>query len=449
MKTALPLCILLALSLWACQQKKLPKENTLQEPNKSAQSSQKRIAYPYKKVVQKLAHGVRFSVSGVDTSKQVYRDTVLYAALSEAFGRKIEGFSTQDANKKFYPIWANYNGFVISLHYAYKNHHPFTISPDMIWLLICQGFSNHINANPEKFRHTLVNHNGKKQIIVEANSFTKYAYNAWQDILPALGDSIRKYTKENIYETVVKKYSTTTPTETIAYQVSLLETIQPFFEYQVMTSCGLPYITLEGTPEDWRKIRQDVEQMKQYELTHWVNELTPILDEFVKASEGNLNELFWRDIYKLQAHYKISGTFVDGWITKFFPYLNDKKHYSNGNQSLKNYVPPTSLVGYLKPNLSLNLKDNSHQVADERLYPKNKSQPSTMISLGSFPKGISSFDFVWKYQKDGMATDFKMVFVAGFAGFEQDKQTKALRPVIQWAVYDKNAPNLPKQDKWD
>src|SRR4051794_7624789 len=29
---------------------------------------------------------------------------------------------------------------------AYQNHYPLTISPDIAWLLICQGFANHVNS---------------------------------------------------------------------------------------------------------------------------------------------------------------------------------------------------------------------------------------------------------------------------------------------------------------
>ncbi|MCI5212341.1 MAG: DUF4419 domain-containing protein, partial [Candidatus Electrothrix sp. ATG2] len=30
------------------------------------------------------------------------------------------------------------------------------MSPDMFWLLICQGFARHVNANSEELRHRFV-----------------------------------------------------------------------------------------------------------------------------------------------------------------------------------------------------------------------------------------------------------------------------------------------------
>ena len=42
--------------------------------------------------------------------------------------------------------------FFYGMYEAYASHRPFVLSPDMIWLLISQGFSHHINADPEKYR---------------------------------------------------------------------------------------------------------------------------------------------------------------------------------------------------------------------------------------------------------------------------------------------------------
>ena len=46
---------------------------------------------------------------------------------------------------------------------AYQNHYPITLSPDIAWLLICQGFSRHINANSEALRSSLVNFKDKRR----------------------------------------------------------------------------------------------------------------------------------------------------------------------------------------------------------------------------------------------------------------------------------------------
>ena len=46
---------------------------------------------------------------------------------------------------------------VTALHLAYAEHRPVRLSPDMIWLLICQGVAQHVRgilANPTTRTHS-------------------------------------------------------------------------------------------------------------------------------------------------------------------------------------------------------------------------------------------------------------------------------------------------------
>jgi hypothetical protein len=65
-----------------------------------------------------------------------------------------------------------YHSFYRGMYDAYANHRPFTLSPDMMWLLICQGFSSHVNANSEKLRPLFVNFSGKTSLVVKNNKLT-------------------------------------------------------------------------------------------------------------------------------------------------------------------------------------------------------------------------------------------------------------------------------------
>ena len=50
---------------------------------------------------------------------------------------------------------------------AYKNHYPITISPDMIWILIMQGFSRFMEKYENLVRERFVNFTGKKDLKLE------------------------------------------------------------------------------------------------------------------------------------------------------------------------------------------------------------------------------------------------------------------------------------------
>lgn len=62
--------------------------------------------------------------------------------------------------------------FVASLYIAYSDHRPISISPDMIWLLICQGFSAHVNNNVKELRNKFVTFSDKKKLIVQTQDIS-------------------------------------------------------------------------------------------------------------------------------------------------------------------------------------------------------------------------------------------------------------------------------------
>ena len=64
------------------------------------------------------------------------------------------------------------NGFVRAFMTAYANHLPLEISPDDVWLAVCQGFCAHILENSEKLRKEFVDFDGKKELRVHLDSFT-------------------------------------------------------------------------------------------------------------------------------------------------------------------------------------------------------------------------------------------------------------------------------------
>ena len=55
---------------------------------------------------------------------------------------------------------------------AYKNHYPITITPDMIWILILQGFSRFMEKYKEEVREKFVNFSGKKDLFILRNNLT-------------------------------------------------------------------------------------------------------------------------------------------------------------------------------------------------------------------------------------------------------------------------------------
>lgn len=283
---------------------------------------------------------------------------------------------------------------------AYADHRPIVLSPDIIWNVIAQGFSQHVNNNPEALRDRIVYHERGK---IELSVMTKEELHSpnvkWDELLNTFDNMIAERTKDNLADVMRADFSTTDKTARIVSQMTLMSSVKAFFDYSVSyLSCGIPNITIEGTTDDWQKVLNKTQQLRKYDLDWWVDDLVPILNEFINASKGNVNKVFWRNIVKKDRPEKYVGggcswdrpTELDGWFLKFMPY--DKKGKRTPQKVTYNY----------------------------------KDMPSQVINV----------DFMYKNLDTGTTTPMEML--CGLVGIEIDTITNAMRPKLGWMVCEKN-----------
>ena len=212
---------------------------------------------------------------------------------------------------------------------AYAEHKSVTLSPDMMWLLISQGFARYVNAHSEELRSQLVYHEGKQDLAVETKDDLLSSEADWGKLMNNFSKEIECHTKGEVAQVLAADFSTTTPVERIASQITLMESMKSYFDYlAVRLGCGIPSVTLQGTPDDWRAVLSKTQKLGQYGLSEWTQTLEPILNEFIKTAEGKPNQRFWQEMVKKQ---RVDGlatvrpcsgdrpTMLDGWILKFFP----------------------------------------------------------------------------------------------------------------------------------
>lgn len=351
-------------------------------------------------VFSKINAQIKIVCDDVKLATKPLSEVSYVKAIETRIGGKFEACEFKLRNELF--VETDIHPFVSSLYIAYADHRKISISPDMIWLLICQGFSTHVNINSEKLRTKFVSFNDKKKLIVNtepiSNKFKKGSINTpWQLAFPAMADSISKYVKTDIHNLYVQSFSTTTSSEKAAYEVALLNVMSGYFEYEYDTACGIPEINIEGTKEDWQKIKTNLEYFKGYNIDNWVNSLEPIIQQFINASENKIDNNFWSNIFKRKD--ESGGPYITGWVINFFPYI------SGGNRKMiKNpYIDrePKEFMEGLKTN--------------------------------QFNNGLSKAEFIWNY----FGNKYEMEFLAGFVGIKQDKKSLTLRPEIGWLVKEK------------
>jgi hypothetical protein len=309
------------------------------------------------------------------------------------------------ADIAFHPV-------IAALHRAFSDHRPVCLSPDMIWLLIAQGAANHINAHAEALRPRFVQHQGKVWLKVRRDDFFKGSpENPWAEVFPEFTKQIRGHVGDTTHDFFAANFSTTGAVEKAAFELVLMGAMQSYFTYELITVCGIPAITLEGTPDDWRAVLERAQLLPRFELGWWLPVLDPILRQFIDAAEGKPDPSFWQSIYKYDSFS--GGNAVTGWITAFFPYFKD---------------PETSLP--TRPNPWLG---RAGQELQELLYPGEDLEQGFLRSgpaIDQFPTGLARAPLLWTY----LVYEFDMELLGGFVGVAQDAQTLCLRPEIGWAV---------------
>ena len=294
------------------------------------------------------------------------------------------------------------NAFFSMVCLAYAQHRPIVLSPDIMWIIICNGFSQYVNRDPEKFRQYLVNYDDKETLVIRTGLETTTAQKVQK-----FADLIAKETKGDIAELMTCNFSTTGMMEKMVSQITLMDAVKEYFDYlELLQGCGIPSVTLEGTPDDWRLLREKTRKLGGFGVKQWTDKLDPILAEFVLASEGKPNLKFWWNMAikgrPVDFHLKAGGgclpaygpTPFDGWFLEFIPFDNrgerpEKIAYGHELPPLMTSVPIIQFV-----------EDD----------------------MGNY-MGINTLELR-----------------GGIVGLAQDRETKALRPEIGWLV--RNDPTI-------
>lgn len=391
------------------------------------------MAQDYKTVlhgafVENYLNGLRFGAGGPN-------DTTTLP------NRFIECYSRERAPM----IGVQTNGFFETVHYAYAQHHPLVLTPDMIWLVIAQGFARHINENSDALRQQVVRHEGKKVLEVDVTGRVQLGNDDsnWEFAFRQLHDSIAANTTADAAELVAGRFSGTNSDAAVAFDITLMDAMKTYFDYWAGIICGIPEITLEGTPEDWQQIEERAARLEPYGLDWWLKDLQPILAEFTQTAKGNPDRNFWKSIVK-DIHEPICGgdTYITGWVIRLFPYVKKGDYFERNpilglkTEDLYSVTPKKTVTRDItidgkKVGKTEDAAPNFYNMCNADEYQWIQ-YTGPKVTTDEVPSGISTADL--NINDNGVM--HKMELKAGFVGFRQDVKSLALRPVIGWAIVE-------------
>ena len=227
------------------------------------------------------------------------------------------------SNLEGHPILKGY-------YQSYVNHMPVSINPDILWMLIVQGFSRHIDQNAEKLRNKFVDFDGKKELTVDGDELTieEITKEGWERTFKEFVEKIKENAGESMIKLITPSFSTTTPTIQVSSQIAIMSCFKNYFKFiRLWGGCGFPYINLEGTLNDYEELKRKVEKLMGFDIDDWIKELIIIIKKIVETKKGKIDIDFWKNMIINEEAMEPRGSGeltkvnnIDGWLLNFYPY---------------------------------------------------------------------------------------------------------------------------------
>ncbi len=217
---------------------------------------------------------------------------------------------------------------------AYTNHYPIRIKPDDIWLLIVQAFSHHVDTNSEILREHFVNFDNRKTLtIVYEQELCKENVDKkiLEDFSIQINEKAKKYLGEELLEKLTPNFTTTNYDSLIISKISIMGVFKKYFTYSMLRPiCGIPYIILEGTEEDYLKIKYKAKKLRKFDFKWYIDRIIPHIEKMIDAKKGNIDVNYFKNFVQktevmgaknfCRSPKQVKLDAINGWILDFFAY---------------------------------------------------------------------------------------------------------------------------------
>jgi len=270
-----------------------------------------------------------------------------------------------------------------TVHECFAEHLPLALSPDLLMYLVLHEVSICVKQNPQDYAGLFTSRtDGQKQLIHVRHDglILGNPKSPWNEALGLFHAGLTDRVPSDVMKHALPSFSTHTVETQAASLVAFMDAASPYYDYRVMTKCGIPTIRLLGTPEDYVKLYESCLALSGLFAKHlktYFSYLLPVLAVIKEQAAGSpQDDAFWSSIYKpLHA----SGTDdMTGWLSAFLNYTS-----SNGKVQEK----PQHCYDWAKP-----------QGGWPRGFPR-----------GEIPCHLNVVNFIWEY----LGTEYPMEFIGG------------------------------------
>jgi hypothetical protein len=235
------------------------------------------------------------------------------------------------------------NSLIGMLYYAYVNHLPIKIRPDDLWIQILCQFSLHVNQNSDKLMYKKFfadknNMDGKTELqVIHDVASIKDA-----PIYDFINKIIEQLDEKMNYPDVIKKFQCDFTTSNVitgfTTKIIFMYMIEKYFSYKWIFGCGIPYIELDGTLDDWLKFQTKIKHIFELfgiadeTIKSWCNGLINIAAKILDTINDPTNTeniKFLKNIFYEERCGSGSQMSAKGWITNLFLYDKSMKLFNH------------------------------------------------------------------------------------------------------------------------
>jgi hypothetical protein len=132
---------------------------------------------------------------------------------------------------------------------------------------------------------------------------------------------IGEHVKNNVIDLLTSNFSTTGSVEGFLSSACIMRTFKKYFDYtQRVCGCGIRNVHFMGTLDDWKLLRKKAEELKMFTLPSqsqyssnkdfrvYLDGVLPILDQFIRTYEGDVDNNFWDKIFDYTKVYVSGGS---------------------------------------------------------------------------------------------------------------------------------------------
>jgi hypothetical protein len=147
---------------------------------------------------------------------------------------------------------------------------------------------------------------------------------------------MKNYLGDEVLETLTPNFTTTYYDSTIVCKISIMGAFKKYFKYEMhLCGCGIPYIILEGTAEDYEKILEKAKKLEKYNFSWYIKRIIPHIQKMVEAKKGNIDTKYFKNFIqddKITEYvsglsgmggHNIQVPIIKGWILNFFAYYSE------------------------------------------------------------------------------------------------------------------------------